>query len=87
MITTGTHSSKTVGAYEAKTKLPALLDLVERGREVIITRHARNVARLVPADQPPVDKSVFTRLRTLRSRLALGKDESARELINQGRRI
>ncbi len=87
MITTVTNSSKTVGAYEAKTKLPELLDLVERGREVIITRHARNVARLVPANQPAVDKSVFTRLRALRSRLALGKGESARELINQGRRI
>jgi prevent-host-death family protein len=40
---------KEVGAFEAKNKLSALLDLVERGEEVIITRHGREVARLVPA--------------------------------------
>ncbi len=33
---------------EAKTKLSALLDRVERGEEVIITRHGMKVARLVP---------------------------------------
>jgi len=78
---------KTVGAYEAKTKLPELLDLVERGREITITRHSRSVARLVPAGQPGVDRGVFARLRALRSRLVLGPGESARELINAGRRL
>jgi prevent-host-death family protein len=39
---------KEVGAFEAKNKLSALLDLVERGEEVVITRHGREVARLVP---------------------------------------
>lgn len=37
-----------VGAFEAKTHLSALLDRVERGEEVTITRHGRPVARLVP---------------------------------------
>ena len=83
---TTTHS-KTVGAYEAKTKLGELLDLVERGRIITITRHARKVARLVPADEPTVDRSVFTRLRALHARLSLGKGESARDLIDAGRRI
>ena len=87
MIATSAKPSKTVGAYEAKTKLGELLDQVERGRVITITRHARNVARLVPADQPTVDRSVFTRIRALRSRLSLGKGESARDLINDGRRI
>ncbi len=82
-----TSKKKTVGAYEAKTKLPELLDLVERGREITITRHSRSVARLVPADRPEVDRDVFARLRALRARLALGPGESARELINAGRRI
>ncbi len=40
---------KAVGAFEAKNKLSALLDLVENGEEVVITRHGREVARLVPA--------------------------------------
>ncbi|KUL97428.1 hypothetical protein DK26_00165 [Bosea sp. WAO] len=37
----------TVGAFEAKTKLSELLDRVERGEEVVITRHGKPVARLV----------------------------------------
>jgi prevent-host-death family protein len=38
----------TVGAFEAKTKLSELLDAVERGEEVTITRRGEPVARLVP---------------------------------------
>src|SRR5260370_35004784 len=41
-----------VGAFEAKNKLGQLLDLVERGEEVIITRHGKEVARLVPPKEP-----------------------------------
>jgi prevent-host-death family protein len=36
------------GAFEAKNKLGALLDRVERGEEIVITRHGKPVARLVP---------------------------------------
>jgi prevent-host-death family protein len=38
-----------VTATEAKAKLLALLDEVENGEEVLITRHGRRVARLEPA--------------------------------------
>ncbi len=41
-----------VGVLEAKTKLSALLDEVEGGGEVVITRHGRPVARMVGADAP-----------------------------------
>ncbi len=37
------------GAFEAKNKFGHLLDLVEHGEEVTITRHGKEVARLVPA--------------------------------------
>lgn len=37
-----------VGAYEAKTHLPRLLDRVARGESLIITRHGRPVAQLTP---------------------------------------
>lgn len=37
-----------IGAFEAKNKLGALLDRVEAGEEIVITRHGRAVARLVP---------------------------------------
>jgi prevent-host-death family protein len=36
-----------VGAFEAKNTLGALLDRVEAGEEVLITRHGRPAARLV----------------------------------------
>ena len=39
----------TVGAFEAKTTLSALLERVAGGEEVVITKHGRPVARLVPA--------------------------------------
>jgi prevent-host-death family protein len=38
-----------IQASDAKTHLPQLLDAVERGETVTITRHGRPVARLVPA--------------------------------------
>ncbi len=40
--------SASVGAFEAKTRLSELLQRVEAGEQVIITKHGRPVARLVP---------------------------------------
>jgi prevent-host-death family protein len=37
-----------IGAFEAKNKLGTLLDRVEQGEEIVITRHGKPVARLVP---------------------------------------
>ena len=39
----------TVGSYEAKTHLPQLLERVEHGETITITRHGKPVARFVPA--------------------------------------
>ena len=37
-----------VGAFEAKNTLGALLDRVQSGEEIVITRHGRPAARLIP---------------------------------------
>ena len=37
-----------IQASEAKTHLPQLLDDVERGDVIVITRHGRAIARLIP---------------------------------------
>lgn len=37
-----------VGTFEARNSLSALLEQVERGEEITITRHGRPVARLLP---------------------------------------
>ncbi|MBI3794498.1 MAG: type II toxin-antitoxin system prevent-host-death family antitoxin [Nitrospinae bacterium] len=42
---------KTFGAYEAKTHLNQLLDLVEKGERITITRHGTPVATMQPADK------------------------------------
>ena len=44
-----------IGAFEAKNTLGTLLDRVERGEEIVITRHGRAVARLVP-NTPQVNR-------------------------------
>lgn len=41
-----------VTATQAKARILALLDDVEGGEDVEITRHGRTVARLVPASGP-----------------------------------
>ena len=56
------------GAFEARNKLGQLLDLVERGEEVVITRHGRQVARLVPAKGRPSREEARAALRRIRDR-------------------
>ncbi len=40
---------QTVGAFQAKTYFSSLLEQVEKGEQIIITKHGRPVARLIPA--------------------------------------
>ncbi len=54
-------NTTTVGAFEAKTHLGQLLDRVESGEEIEITRRGRLVARLVPP-RSTVDTDALQRL-------------------------
>ena len=71
-----------VGAYEAKTHLPRLLDEVEAGASITITRNGRPVARLTPVVDTQV---VANRLLELRGKVRKG-NLSMRKLIDEGRR-
>lgn len=42
------HMTKPVGVHEAKTQLSRLIERVQLGEEVVITRRGQEVARLVP---------------------------------------
>lgn len=69
-----------VGAFEAKNKLSQLLDLVERGEEIIITRHGKEVARLVPpqkASNRDQARGAIRRIRERAEKLKLGAFEWA----------
>ena len=51
----------TVGAFEAKTHLPALLERVAKGERITITKHGKPIAKLVPVEtetMPDVKKIV-----------------------------
>lgn len=78
---------KTVGAGEAKTHFAQLLDEVERGEVVTITRHGRPVAKLVAARPPRDPAKVAAALDAIRE-LSRGKHatpEEMREWIEYGR--
>jgi len=79
---------KTVGSYEAKTHLPGLLEEVERGAEITITRHGKAVARLVPVAERVGERRLKTaveRLKRFRRGRRLG-DMTIKALIEEGRR-
>ena len=77
-----------VGSYEAKTHLPALLKRVAAGEQITITLHGTPMARLVPCEvgQQPDPKVVIGALRSFRKGRKLGK-LSLRKMIREGRRF
>lgn len=82
-----------VTELEAESNFSELLDRVSRGEEVIITRHDKAVARLVP-DQENVSDPValVAEIRAFRERMLARPgfvpitDAEIREAINEGRR-
>lgn len=78
---------RSIGAYEAKTHLPRLLDDVARGERITITKHGVPVAVLVPpgTEGRPHPAEVVERLRAFRRRHRLD-GVSIRDLIEDGRR-
>ena len=82
----------TVSAFEAKTRFGELLDRVSRGEEVVITRHDKPVARLVPEGAPRLDevRRTVAGLRALQQRIRRRSktkllDREVRSAIEEGR--
>lgn len=75
-----------IGAYEAKTHLPALPERVARGERFTITKHGRPVARLVPIERtgPNRRREAIERLKRLREGQTL--DVPVHQLIGEGLR-
>jgi prevent-host-death family protein len=80
-----------VGAYEAKTHLPQLLDRVERGETITITRHGKPVAKLVSASAQKAPREVH---QVIEEFIAYSRKQgrtlgemSMREMIEEGRRF
>ena len=85
-----------IGAYEAKTHLPKLLEQVQKGERFIITRHGRAVAELAPVSRHEGDvRRAIKDLRSLRDELArrgvrmtdlLREAETVRDLAHEAHR-
>lgn len=84
---------KTVTAFEAKTRFGKLLDRVARGEEIVITRHDKPVARMVPEGARNLDdvRRAVEDLHALRREMAERKgfkplsDREIKDSINKGR--
>jgi prevent-host-death family protein len=80
------QNSGTVGVYEAKTHLAALLERVGRGETIVITRHGKPVAKLAPVAQKRMTPAeAVEAIKKARKGRTLG-GISIKELINEGRR-
>ena len=82
------QDSNTVGAYEAKTHLSELLEKVEAGEEITITKHGAPVAKLVPVKRevrPEERVAAIDRIQKLATGLSLG-GLKVKDLIREGRR-
>ena len=83
-----------VTALEAKTRLGELLDRVSRGEEIVITRHEKPVARLIPEGRPSLqhvrkavhDLQELRREIVSRPHLRRITDKDIRTAIEEGRR-
>ncbi|MGA7753343.1 MAG: type II toxin-antitoxin system prevent-host-death family antitoxin [Candidatus Sulfotelmatobacter sp.] len=57
-----------IGAFQAKNTLGTLLDRVENGEEIVITRHGKAVARLVPNNRMVDRNQTLAALERIRKR-------------------
>lgn len=78
---------RTVGAFEAKTHFSALLDKVEKGEQIIITKHGHPVAKLMPAGNSDREQSkeAIKRMKAFGQKHTLGKIDW-KILRDEGRR-
>ena len=85
----------TVSAFEAKTRFGELLERVTKGEEVVITRHDKPVARMVPEGARRLEdvRRAVTGLRELQQRIVRRSkakvslsDREVRSAIEEGRR-
>lgn len=76
-----------IGIHAARSKLSELIERVQSGEEVVLTRHGKPVARLVPEKrrQKRSRAAAVVRIRALARKLDI-RDVDIRKLIEEGRR-
>lgn len=86
---------RTITAFEAKTRFGELLERVAAGEEIVITRHDKPVARVIPEGTPRRDevRDAVAGLRALREQIRARRkgrraklsDRDVRAAIDEGR--
>lgn len=82
------RTTNTIDAYQAKTHWSELLDKVEAGEEIVITRHGSAFAKLVPVKKETTAEdrvAAIVRVEKLGASLSLGRLK-VKDLIAEGRR-
>ncbi len=76
----------TVNLAQAKAGLSALLNRVERGEEIVITRHGKPVAQLSAVHQPkkPLDLKALAEFRAMMPRSKVSSTVLLRRLRDEG---
>lgn len=79
----------TIGSFEAKTHLPALLKRVQKGEHITITKRGVPIARLVPAQlhTSKERRQVIAELKEFGRGRSLPQGVTVRDLIEEGRRF
>jgi len=82
------HPLKTVQASEAKTRFNSLLTEVEAGRSIVITRHGKPIARLVPerAERQEDAREVIAQIREARKHVGKATLEEILAWRDEGRK-
>jgi prevent-host-death family protein len=83
----------TVSAFEAKARFGDLLERVSRGEEIVITKHQKPVARLVPEGRPALSemRDAVNELASLRHEMASRRgarplqNKDIRDAVKKGR--
>ena len=77
-----------VGVYDAKTQLPRLLDEVENGETIIITKHGKPVAKLtsIRRARRTIEETIDAIIEFSKGK-ELETGVTTKDLIDEGRRI
>ena len=76
----------TVGAYQAKTKFSELVERVQKGERITITRYGKPVAVLIPVEPAPSSPvgEIIQEIKSLRKQNSLG-DLDLKSMMKEGR--
>jgi prevent-host-death family protein len=78
---------KSIGTYELKAHLSRVLDEVEGGERILVTRNGKPVAEIVPHEERVSTEELIARIRELRKRTKKITVEEILEWRHEGHRI